>query len=231
MSRSTLTRDQIIDSAIGLLDEDGLDGLNMRALGNRLGFAATAVYWHVGSKDDLVNLAVDSAWHEIALPDPVAIGWRHAARAMAVELHSMLTRHPWVLHTFGSYLTYGHGKARYDDANMAIYEMAGFAGPQVDQAITTVYTFVLGHALGAAAPVSLRRRLSRNNADPEQVIRVRMEQARQIAVAFPRLQVRLETPSADYASAPTDSFEFGLAVILDGLASLQRGVTRSRSPR
>ena len=40
MSRSTLTRGQIIDSAIGLLDEDGLDGLNMRALGNRLGFRA-----------------------------------------------------------------------------------------------------------------------------------------------------------------------------------------------
>ena len=171
MPRSTLTRDQIIDSAIGLFDEDGLDGLNMRGLGNRLGSAATAVYWHVGSKDDLVNLAVDSAWHEIALPDPVAIGWRDAARAMAVELRSMLTRHPWVLHTFGSYLTYGHGKARYDDANMAIYETAGFAGDQVDLAITTVYTFVLGHALGAGAPVNSRRKLSKNNADPEQVIR------------------------------------------------------------
>ena len=87
MARDTLTRDQIVASAVGLLDEDGLDGLNMRALGKRLESAATAVYWHVGSKDDLVNLAVDSAWHEIALPDPLAMGWREAARAMATELH------------------------------------------------------------------------------------------------------------------------------------------------
>src|ERR1700689_1337862 len=181
MARDTLTRDQIVASAVGLLDEDGLDGLNMRALGKRLESAATAVYWHVGSKDNLVNLAVDSAWHEIALPDLLAMGWREAARAMATELHSMLARHPWVLHTFGSYLTYGHGKARYDDANMAIYEMAGFAGAQVDQAITTVYTFVLGHALGTAAPVSLRRRLARNGPDPEEAIRDRMGQARRIA--------------------------------------------------
>ncbi len=221
--RSTLTREQIVESAVSLLDEEGLDGLNMRALGNRLGSAATAVYWHVGSKDDLVDLAVDLAWHEIALPDPVATGWRDAARAMAAELHSMLTRHPWVLHTFGSYLTYGHGKARYDDANMAIYEAAGLVGADVDQAITTVYTFVLGHALGTAAPGSLRRRLSRNGADPEEAIRDRMEQARQIAVTFPRLKARLETPSAGYASAPADSFEFGLTVILDGLAATLAG--------
>src|SRR5580658_10737140 len=171
MARDTLTRDQIVQSAVGLLDTGGLDGLNMRALGKRLGSAATAVYWHVGSKDDLVNLAVDLAWHEIALPDLGAIGWREAARAMATELHSMLTRHPWVLHTFGSYLTYGYGKARYDDANMAIYETAGLAGARVDQAITTVYTFVLGHALGTAAPASLRRRLAQAHGDPEQAMR------------------------------------------------------------
>jgi AcrR family transcriptional regulator len=223
MPRSTLTREQIVESAISLLDEDGLDGLNMRALGNRLGSAATAVYWHVGSKDDLVNLAVDLAWHEIALPDLGAIGWREAARAMATELHSMLTRHPWVLHTFGSYLTYGYGKARYDDANMAIYETAGLAGARVDQAITTVYTFVLGHALGTAAPVSLRRRLASHTADPEAVIQDRMEQARQIAVMFPRLKARLETPSAGYGSAPEDSFEFGLTVVLDGIAATLAG--------
>jgi AcrR family transcriptional regulator len=220
MARDTLTRDQIVESAVGLLDEDGLDGLNMRALGKRLESAATAVYWHVGSKDDLVNLAVDSAWHEIALPDPLAVDWREAARVMATELHAMLARHPWVLHTFGSYLTYGYGKARYDDANLAIYERAGLTGAQADRAVTTMYTFVLGHALGTAAPVSLRRKLAKTHRDPEQAMRDRLAQAHQVARSFPRLKARLETPAADYASGPQDSFEFGLTAILDGLAAL-----------
>lgn len=222
MPRDTMTRDQIVESAISLLDEDGLDGLNMRALGKRLDSAATAVYWHVGSKDDLVSLAVDAAWREIALPDPLTVGWREAARAMAAELRSMLARHPWVVHTFGTYLTYGLGKARYDETNLAIYETAGFTAPQADQAVTTVFTFVLGHALGTAAPAALQRRLARNHGDPEQAMRDRMEQARQIAVAFPRLRARLETSAAEYASAPLDSFEFGLAAILDGLAASLR---------
>ena len=59
MPRDTLTRDQIVTAAIGLLDAEGLEGLNMRALGTLLGSAATAVYWHVGSKDNLIALAAD----------------------------------------------------------------------------------------------------------------------------------------------------------------------------
>ena len=50
MPRDTLTREQIIQAAIDLLDAEGLEGLNMRALGMRLGSAATAVYWHVGAR-------------------------------------------------------------------------------------------------------------------------------------------------------------------------------------
>ena len=221
MARNTLTRDRIVEVAVQLLDEEGLDGLNMRALGQRLDAAATAVYWHVGSKDDLITLAVDRVWHELELPEPTAAGWRDAARGMATELLAMLTRHPWMLHTFGSYLTFGPGKARHDDRAIAIYEAAGFSGPQIDQAVTTVFTFVLGHALGAAAPANLRRKLARQNADPETVIQEHLGRAREVITAFPRLQARLETPTADYAAGPEDSFDFGLNAILDGLATLR----------
>ena len=107
MPRDTLTRDQIVTAAIGLLDAAGLEGLNMRALGTRLGSAATAVYWHVGSKDNLIALAADRVWTEITLPDPAAAGWRQAAAAMAAGLHAMLTRHPWLVQAFGSQVLYG----------------------------------------------------------------------------------------------------------------------------
>ena len=94
MPRDTLTREQIVSAAIDLLDAEGLEGLNMRALGQRLGSAATAVYWHVGSKDNLIALAADQVWSEIARPDPDAAGWQAAAAAMATDLYATLTRHP-----------------------------------------------------------------------------------------------------------------------------------------
>src|SRR5436190_21067311 len=94
MPRDTLTREQIVSAAIDLLDAEGLEGLNMRALGQRLGSAATAVYWHVGSKDNLIALAADQAWSEIARPDPDTAGWRAAAAATAPDLYPALTRPP-----------------------------------------------------------------------------------------------------------------------------------------
>lgn len=216
MPRDTLTSAQIVNAAIDLLDTDGLEGLNMRALGSRLDSAATAVYWHVGSKDNLIALAVDRAWHEIALPDPAIAGWRPAAAAMATALHAMFTRHPWMVQAFGTQVLYGPGKARYDDHSLAIYEGAGFTSAQASQAAATVFTFVLGNALGLAATASLTRKISRGG-NAEELIRDSIAKASQIAAQFPRLRTRLGTASADYGAAPEDSFEFGLQAILDGL--------------
>src|SRR5437762_9856716 len=92
MPRNTLTREQIVSAAIDLLDAEGLEGLNMRALGQRLGSAATAVYWHVGSKDNLIALAADQVWSEIARPDPDTAGWRAAARAALPGRDAVRTR-------------------------------------------------------------------------------------------------------------------------------------------
>jgi AcrR family transcriptional regulator len=214
--RDTLTADQILRAAIELLDDEGLDGLNMRSLGNRLGSAATAIYWHIKTKDDLVRLAGDAIWDEVDLPDLDTTDWRPAATAMATGLHAMLTRHPWLGQAFGSHLLYGPGKARYDEHSLAVYEKAGFAPADADRAAATVLIFVLGSALGAAAQVSLTRRLTRMGKDADEALRDTVTRAREVARDFPRLRERLDTTAVEYAAAPESSFEFGLQAILDG---------------
>jgi AcrR family transcriptional regulator len=230
MPRDTLTRGQIVEAAVALLDSEGLEGLNMRALGKRLGSAPTAVYWHVGSKANLIVLAGDHVWNEIALPDLTTTGWRTAAAQMATELHAMLTRHPWLVQAFGSFVVFGPGKARHDDHSLAIYEAAGFTSAQADQATATVFTFVLGNALGPAAAASLNRKLSRDGGVAEARIGDTMASAREIASQFPRLRTRLGTTAAEYGAAPEHTFEFGLQAILDGLeAQLRASRTGHRS--
>src|SRR5437016_5038517 len=49
MRSDTLTREQIVTAAIDLLDTEGLQGLNMRALGKRLGAAATVLTFVLGN--------------------------------------------------------------------------------------------------------------------------------------------------------------------------------------
>jgi len=231
MPRDTLTREQIVRTAVELLDAEGLEGLNMRSLGVRLGSAATAVYWHVKSKDNLVRLAGDEVWNEIELPDLSAVDWRTAATTMANALYGMFTRHPWLVQAFGSHLFYGPGKARHDDHSLAVYEMAGFVGAEADQATATVFMFVLGSALGESATVSLKRRLSRGGGNAEELIRDTVGRASEIGMRFPRLRARLEgVPAVDYAAAPDKSFEFGLQAIFDGLEARLAALVAQAKP-
>jgi AcrR family transcriptional regulator len=227
MARDTLTREEIVLAAIELLDVRGLEDLSMRSLGRRLGSAATAVYWHVGSKDNLIGLAADRAWSEVALPDLTATNWRTAATQMATDLRAMLMRHPWLVQAFGSLVLYGPGKARHDDHTLAIYEAAGFKGERIDQAATVVFTFVLGNALGYAAATALTRTQRRRGGRAKASMRENMEKAKEVAARFPRLRARLETAAAEYAAAPKNTFELGLQAILDGLEAAR---ARSRPP-
>ncbi|MFL4905252.1 TetR/AcrR family transcriptional regulator [Streptomyces sp. MMS24-I2-30] len=218
MPRDTLTRDQIVHTAVELLDADGLEGLNMRALGKRLDSAATAVYWHVKNKDNLVLLATDQVWGELKLPDLDAVDWRTAAAAMATDLYGMFVRHPWLVQVFAAHVVYGDGKARHDDHSLAVYEAAGFTGAQADQAAASVFTYVLGNAAGIAATASLTRKHYEDRATADEQVQEAMAKAREIAVRYPRLRARLETrASTEYAAAPDKTFEFGLRALLDGL--------------
>jgi AcrR family transcriptional regulator len=218
MPRDTLTREQIVRAAVEVLDAEGVEGLNMRRLGSRLGAAATAMYWHVKSKDDLVVLAADHVWDEIELPDPAEVGWRAAAATLAAGAHAMVGRHFWMVSAMSTHLVYGPGKARYDDQCLAVYEFAGFSPADADQAAATVLMFVLGAAHGEAAEQAWRARLRRAGADEEQQLRDTLARVTEIAQAFPRLRARtIPEPAPALPDAAT--FEFGLNAILDGLAA------------
>lgn len=214
MPRDTLTREQIVRAAVEVLDAEGVEGLNMRRLGAWLGSAATAVYWHVKSKDELVVLAADEVWGEIELPDVEKVGWREAAAGMARNLHAMVVRHPWLVTAMSTHLIYGPGKARHDNHLIGVYEAAGFSGRQVGWALNTVFVFALGQALGEASDAAWRRRVHRAGGDPEKHERAAVERIAEIASAFPRLRAHMDGPGDD---GPGESFEFGLQTVLDGL--------------
>lgn len=59
MGRDHLTRDQVLDAAMDLVETSGANGLSMRSLAAKLGVAPTAIYWHVGNKEALRDALVD----------------------------------------------------------------------------------------------------------------------------------------------------------------------------
>jgi AcrR family transcriptional regulator len=55
-----LDRQQVVDEALQLLDDDGLDALSLRSLAGRLGVQAPTLYWHIGSKAELLDALADA---------------------------------------------------------------------------------------------------------------------------------------------------------------------------
>ncbi|MFC7625250.1 TetR/AcrR family transcriptional regulator C-terminal domain-containing protein [Microlunatus sp. GCM10028923] len=218
MPRDTLTRPLIVGAAIELLDVEGLTGLTMRRLGGKLGAVPTAVYWHVGGRDELIALAADEVWAEVGLPGPAEHGWRPAATTMATDLYSMITRHPWLVPAMSNHLLYGPGKARHDDHLLAVYEAAGLTSDGADEASTTVFAFVLGLAVGATAETAWRARLRRAD-DGDQRLAEAMAQVSEIARQFPRLRSRAAPEAAAHHD---DRLTAGLARILDGIEAESR---------
>lgn len=59
MDESPASRERIIAAARELVLADGVDALSMRKVAAEVGLAPTAIYWHIGSRDDLLHAVLD----------------------------------------------------------------------------------------------------------------------------------------------------------------------------
>src|SRR5579862_1457606 len=91
--RKPLNRERILDTALALVDDEGIEALSMRKLGQALGYEAMSLYNHVANKDDLLAGILDLVLAEMEPPDPD--GGFPAIRTAALSAHEALKRHPW----------------------------------------------------------------------------------------------------------------------------------------
>jgi TetR/AcrR family tetracycline transcriptional repressor len=67
---------QVIDVALALLDEEGLAQLQMRAVASRLNVQASALYWHVHNKGQLLGLMSAHFYDTSLAAVPTGLSWR-----------------------------------------------------------------------------------------------------------------------------------------------------------
>src|SRR4030095_14263751 len=80
--REPLTRDRIIETALRVMDDEGLDAVTMRRIGRELGVEAMSLYNHVEDKDDILEGVTERAMNEFEFPASTG-DWSEGARAMA----------------------------------------------------------------------------------------------------------------------------------------------------
>ncbi len=147
-SAPPLTRDRIVEAAIMILDADGPDGLTMRRLAERLGAGPTTLYWHVRTKDDVLDLALDEIFGEVPLPEPG--DWRADVRTLITGWRDVMVHHPWAPALLGRPMLGPNVLTRTEFLQSTLVR-GGFDGVALAAATHGLANYVIGAALTQAA--------------------------------------------------------------------------------
>ncbi|GIE27693.1 TetR family transcriptional regulator [Actinoplanes italicus] len=213
----TLSREQIVRAAIELLDAEGAAGLSMRRLGARLGSGATSLYWHVATKDDLLELAVDEVMGEVYVPEVGDTPWRIGVSVLANGLRTMLLRHPWVIGQLGTRPTIGPNVLRMSNRSVALLSAAGFTGPTLSHVHSLITAHVIGAATTEAAVGAAIRRSGKSAAELRKSLEPFMEKTAEQYPEYARWREEDGVIDMQPDRVFDESFVFGLDRILDGL--------------
>jgi AcrR family transcriptional regulator len=128
--REPISREAIVAAAIKLLDREGLAALSMRRLAEELGTGAASLYWHVGSKDGLLDLVLDQLIGEQQVPDPKPGHWQEQLKEVARTQRATSLRHPYLVRISIGRIPMGPNALRYSERVLAILRAGGLS-PQL----------------------------------------------------------------------------------------------------
>jgi AcrR family transcriptional regulator len=141
-----LDRTSIARAAMQLVDNEGIEALNMRRLGAELGVGASALYRYVPDKQALLDLLVDRVYEEIEAPE-ITADWHQRVVAYCEVLRAALLRHPNLAPIVACRPVMG-------DAGVGIFEVAlaevaelGFDAEAARRVVDVIVAFVMGHVL------------------------------------------------------------------------------------
>lgn len=208
LPRIPLSRQRVLQAAIAFADDNGIDSLSMRKLGEAVGVEAMSLYNHVANKTDLVDGMIDVVFGEIELP-PGDEGWRTAMRTRAISVTTVLRRHRWAVGLMDSRTSPGPATLRHHDAVIGCLRTAGFSLELAAHAYSALDSYIYGFAL--------QERSLPFDTPEEAAALVRVMAAQFPADEYPHLAAftfeHILRPGYDFS----EEYDFGLDLILDGL--------------
>jgi AcrR family transcriptional regulator len=165
-SEFELEPDEIIETAIDILREQGLDAVSMRSVSSRLGVSPVPLYSRVGNKEALLDAIADHLLADLAPPSSADEAWTDYAARWARELRSRLRL------TRDSRLIVGPRRHAYVEASRPLVDAMRGGGLAADAAVQgcrllmwATVGFVAMEA-GATPPPRQARRSRRSGSDP-----------------------------------------------------------------
>ena len=151
-----LTKAAIVRAALDLLDDAGMDGLTVRALASRLGVQAPALYWHVRSKQALLDEMATLIWRQIGevmagLPGDLA--WREVMATYAATVRNALLGHRDGAKAFSGTTLTDPDVVRLQEVTLANLTRQGFTLQDAVRALLLLHDFTIGFCVEEQAVV------------------------------------------------------------------------------
>ncbi|WP_262496174.1 TetR/AcrR family transcriptional regulator C-terminal domain-containing protein [Nonomuraea sp. SYSU D8015] len=196
----------------------------MRRVAADLESGTASLYRYVTSRDDLIDLMIHTVQGQ---PPPLSGDWRADLAAVARDLGATLLRHPWLGSELAGRPALGANSLRRQDVALAA---ASALIPDIAlaaHAVGAVLAYVFGAVAGEVAEEQAQRRIGLSK-----------DQWRESVAPY----IRDVISSGDYPHfarrvveaedvGPEESFEFGLACVLDGVAAaVARAGTAGEAP-
>ncbi|WP_378734193.1 mycofactocin system transcriptional regulator MftR2 [Nocardia brasiliensis] len=141
---NTLSESEIVEAALRVVREDGVEKLSMRRLSRELGVSPMAPYYYVADKRELLDLVATAALTGVRTPPPESGPWQHRLRDLIDQIDDKLRKHPGL----GDVLIEQMLGKQLDliAAIMEILFEAGFTDRNVLAAYATIHTYLFGRS-------------------------------------------------------------------------------------
>ncbi|HJQ16463.1 MAG TPA: TetR family transcriptional regulator [Allosphingosinicella sp.] len=88
-----VSQQNIVVTALAVMHKEGLDKLSMRALAKQLGVQASALYWHIGGKEELLSCMSTTFFGRALDAMPENLSWREWLLAFGQTFRAALLSH------------------------------------------------------------------------------------------------------------------------------------------
>lgn len=219
-SRPGLTRQRIIETALRLLDDVGLDGLTVRRLAAELGVKSPALYWHFRSKQELLDGMADAITQAAGMGPPhEGESWQDwlARRARAYRRSLLAHRDGARLVTSATRLSMS--TVRTIDEELTAMVALGFTPVLALRTITALAHYAIGAVLQEQ---SARQ-------EPARTAQAQLDELTE-ALDGGASATLLVAYRQGGGTASEATFEHGLRVLIDGTATALAETTGRRQP-
>jgi AcrR family transcriptional regulator len=218
-----LSRDEIVRTAIAVADAEGPEAISMRRIARELRAGPMSLYWYVSSKEELLDLMLESLEAEVEAPEPTG-DWRADLRVFANQMRAVLNRHPWALEFIGSRPPTGPNDARNLERLLGILAGLGLDPRPTMDLLGTIATYVLGAVIQEGREIRTHREQEKAEAgrtsEELDAERERYRDWFRASGQYPQIARLIESGiDPDDPATRDERFEFGLDVLLNGIAA------------